>query len=207
MDHRALLRRVLHRRCVRVFDGVYHRIEQMRPDGNVARSDLHHGFLGRVALRDLFALGLLRFGVVANEDPIAEPFLLGPFERCEEHRTGKTPASVTGQRNTRAKDTNLSARDWYSLSDSVVGWRVRIIGKASESLIFVGNGFSSSGGGGGGRTLGVAFFFGAGGVDAGVAPERRFLAGSRRSRGGILRFSAMVDGDRMEGGDVKGTCR
>jgi hypothetical protein len=70
----------------------------MRPDGDVAWSDLQHGFLGRVALRDLFALGLLGFGIVANEDPIAEPFLLGPFEGGKEHRTGKMRALVMQRR-------------------------------------------------------------------------------------------------------------
>lgn len=58
--------------------------------------------------------------------------------------------------------SNLSAYDWYSLSDRVVGCRSRKTGTGSPSLIDIGNEVSmgSGGGGGGDGTRGVdAFFF------------------------------------------------
>lgn len=90
----------------------------------------------------------------------------------------------------RIRRSNLSAIDWYSLSDKVTGCRTRTTGIPSPSLIFVGKGASTgSGGGDGARRVG-AFFFGACGV---AASETRLLAaGSRPARGGNLRFSAIV---------------
>lgn len=58
------------------------------------------------------------------------------------------------------------------------------MGNMSVSLIFVGKGAST---GDGARGVGAFFRW-----DCGVASETRRLAGSRRSRGGSLRFSAMT---------------
>lgn len=69
------------------------------------------------------------------------------------------------------------------------------VGRASPSLILVGNGGATTAGSGGGGG-GVAAFFlledCVWGACWGAASEARlFAAGSRRSRAGSLRFSAM----------------
>lgn len=51
---------------------------------------------------------------------------------------------------------NLSAIDWYSLSDKESGCRMRTIGKGSPSLTFVGKG-ASTGSGDGARGVGAFF--------------------------------------------------
>lgn len=59
-----------------VFDGVNHRVEAMRTDGHIARTELCHRLLRRVVLHDLLAFCLLWLRVVSNEDAVAQPFLL-----------------------------------------------------------------------------------------------------------------------------------
>lgn len=79
------------------------------------------------------------------------------------------------------------------------------VGRASPSLTFVGRGSSGSGadsGSGDGTTTGVEAFF-LEGWGCGVASEALlFAAGSRRSRAGSLRFSAMAALE--DGGSQKG---
>lgn len=80
------------------------------------------------------------------------------------------------------------------------------VGRPSPSLIFVGSGVTSTGGSGGSTegvdaaldaTPGVEAFFldedwGWEGVCGAASETRLFAAGSRRSRAGSLRFSAMA---------------
>lgn len=82
MDHLALCRRHLDERfCIGVLDNIQHPIKVVRFDDDLARPDLAHGLLGRVLAFDLLSLGLLGLRPVFLEDTIAEPFLLGSFQR------------------------------------------------------------------------------------------------------------------------------
>jgi hypothetical protein len=96
VNHRPLGRSVLNRwRRVRIFDGVQHSIEKVRPNGDIARPNLQHGLFGRIFAFNLLSLGLLGFGVVSLQNAVAEPFLLRSFQRGEEDSTeSKGTASV-----------------------------------------------------------------------------------------------------------------
>lgn len=85
--------------------------------------------------------------------------------------------------------SNLSAMDWYSVSDNESGCRTRLTGNGSPSLSFEGSG-ASTGSDGGDGTRGVGAFFFDWGVTA--SETRRLAAGSRPARGGSLRFSAIA---------------
>lgn len=69
------------------------------------------------------------------------------------------------------------------------------VGRPSPSLILIGNGVATTAGSGGGGGVEVFFLLDdcVWGICWGVASEARlFAAGSRRSRAGSLRFSAMA---------------
>lgn len=57
----------------------------MRANCHITKADLRHGLLGRVEFLNLFAFGLLRLCVVADQNAITEPFLLGSFEGYEKY--------------------------------------------------------------------------------------------------------------------------
>lgn len=62
----SLGRRVLYRRRrIWILHGVEHRVENMRTNDDITRSNLGHGFLGGVSAFDLLSLRFLRFCPVA----------------------------------------------------------------------------------------------------------------------------------------------
>jgi hypothetical protein len=80
VNHGPLGRRVLNwGRRVGILNSVQHRIEKMRSNHDVARSDFRHGLLWRIFAFNLISLGLLRFSPIPYENAIAEPFLFRPF--------------------------------------------------------------------------------------------------------------------------------
>lgn len=80
VNHLPLRRSALILR-IGILDGVQHGVEDMRPDDNVAASDLGHGLLRRVLPFQLFSFGLFRLRPVPLENAVAEPFLLGSLQR------------------------------------------------------------------------------------------------------------------------------
>lgn len=72
VQHRPLGGRVLYgRRRIRILHGVQHRVEDMRPDDNITRSNFGHGFLRGVPSLDLLPLRFLRFRPIALQNAIA----------------------------------------------------------------------------------------------------------------------------------------
>jgi hypothetical protein len=85
MDHRPLRRCILDLRgCSWVFHSIYHCVEEMGPNGDIAGPDSSHGFFRGVVLLDLLAFRLLRFRVVSHQYSFAKPFLLRSFQGNEE---------------------------------------------------------------------------------------------------------------------------
>lgn len=72
---------------VGVFDGIQHRIEDMRSDDDIAASNFGHGLLRRILALDQFPFRLFWLRPVSLQDAVAQPFFRRSFQGCEEDRT------------------------------------------------------------------------------------------------------------------------